>query len=180
MNNSAEDVRFVTFSHPATIISPLIMPVASLKNPVRLPADLDSTLSPFPQHQVSSSNSSPPISVLDNLPMDNIAWPEVALATNVIIPGGSVPATLNFHGDKKLLAEMWEKMWFHKYARALMRQHIRSSEGPIAADATTHGGDHWSDLRRGKRGVWTGEGKVCSLQCTPSKSSNTHILRSRL
>jgi hypothetical protein len=163
MNNSAEDIHSVRFDHPSIIASPSKLSSAYFKNPIHLPLDLEITPLPFSQHQVSAKEPHPPISALDNLPEENIAWAEVELATNVIVPGSSVPAMLNFHGSEKLLKEMWPEMWpemwYQKYSRALMRQYIRSPDGPVAAAAAAQGGDQWWDLRGGKGGVWNERGE---------------------
>jgi hypothetical protein len=159
MNNSAEDIRFVKFDHPSVIASPSKLSASSFKNPIHLPPDLSLTPPPFSQHEVSTPNPDPPITALDNIEDKNTPWSDVELATNVIVPGSSVPASLNFHGSESLISQIWEKMWFYKHARALMRQYIRSPDGPIAAEAAAAGGDRWWDLRGGKGGVWTDRGE---------------------
>ncbi|KUJ15336.1 uncharacterized protein LY89DRAFT_719906 [Mollisia scopiformis] len=160
MNNSAEDVRFVRFNHPSVIASPSRISAKAFKNPIRIPSDLALAPPPFFQNQMSSAIPDPPITELDNMHDDTALWTDIELSTNVIVPGSSVPASLNFHGSEYLLdGEMWEKMWFHPNARALMRQYIRSPDGPIAASAAAKGGDQWWDLRGGKGGVWTDRGE---------------------
>ncbi|KAF4625476.1 hypothetical protein G7Y89_g12693 [Cudoniella acicularis] len=156
MDNSVEDIRFLKLDHPLIYPSHLRF---SAGNPVQLPLDLNLTAPPFLQHKVSAPNPSPPMSALDNLPLANVPWTDINLLTNVIMPGGIVPAVVNFHGNEHFLDAMWEKMWFQKYARALLRQYIRSPEGPLAAQAAANGGDQWWDLRGGKGGVWTGRGE---------------------
>lgn len=161
MNNSAEDIQMVSFNHPSVIASPSKLSASAFKNPIHLPWDLNSTSPPFSQYVVSSASPDPPITKLDDMPgsKSKNSWQEVELATNVIIPGSSVPASLNFYGNQGSLNDMWTKMWYHPYARALMRQYIRSPEGPIAAEAARAGGDKWWDLRGGKGGIWTGKGE---------------------
>jgi hypothetical protein len=159
MNNSVEDVRFVTFNHPSIIASPSKLSAASFANPIHLPLDLNETAPPFAQHVVSAPNPDPPVTALDTISSPDTPWSEVELATNVIVPGSSVPASLNFHGNRELLSSMWSNMWFYKNSRALMRQYIRSPDGPIAAEAAREGGDKWWDLRGGKGGVWTDRGE---------------------
>ncbi|CZR58143.1 uncharacterized protein PAC_08034 [Phialocephala subalpina] len=160
MNNSAEDVRFVRFNHPSVIASPSRISAKAFKNPIRLSSDLSLAPPPFFQNQISAANPDPPLTELDNMHDDTALWTDIELSTNVIVPGSSVPASLNFHGSEYLLdGVMWEKMWFHPNARALMRQYIRSPDGPLAASAAAEGGDKWWDLRGGKGGFWTDRGE---------------------
>lgn len=160
MNNSVEDVRFVRFNHPSVIASPSRISAKAFKNPIRLPQDLALAPPPFYQNQNSSPKPNPPLTELDNMHEDTALWTDIELSTNVIVPGSSVPASLNFHGSEYLLdGDMWAKMWFHPNARALMRQYIRSPDGPLAASAAAEGGDKWWDLRGGKGGVWTDRGE---------------------
>jgi hypothetical protein len=161
MNNSNEDVHMLSFDHPSIIASPSRISAAAFANPIHLPRDLNSTLAPFSQYIVSSLHPDPPITTLDDMPgaWEKNSWEEIELATNVIVPGASVPASLNFYGNEVLLSSMWSQMWYQKYARALMRQYIRSPAGPIAAEAAQEGGEKWWDLRGGKGGVWTDRGE---------------------
>lgn len=159
MNNSAEDIHFVKFDHPSVIASPSKLSAASFKNPIHLPPDLLITPPPFSQHKVSSTKPDPPITSLDDMANKDAPWTDIELATNVIVPGSSVPASLNFHGSESLLDELWGNMWFHNSSRALLRQYIRSPDGPIAAQAAANGGDRWWDLRGGKGGIWTDKGQ---------------------
>jgi hypothetical protein len=140
MNNSAEDIRFLTFNHASIIASPSKLSASSFTSPITLPPDLLLTPPPFAQHTVSSPNPNPPITTLDTISdSDSTSWQDINLATNVIVPGSSVPASLNFHGSESLLDQLWDKMWFYKNARALMRRYVRSPEGLIAAEAAAEG-----------------------------------------
>jgi hypothetical protein len=160
MNNSVKDIRFITFNHPSIIASSAKLSASTFAKPISLPPDLMIAPPPYSQHTVSSSNPNPPITALDTISDSNQAtWNDLSLATNVIVPGSSVPASLNFHGSEDLLSQLWESMWFHKNSRALMRRYIRSPDGPIAAKAAAGGGDKWWDLRGGKGGVWTDKGE---------------------
>jgi hypothetical protein len=160
MNNSAEDIRFISFNYPSIIASPSKLSASTFVSPISLPPDLLLTPPPFAQHTVSSPNPDPPITALDTISgLDNTTWEDINLATNVIVPGSSVPTSLNFHGSESFLYSLWEKMWFYKNARALMRRYIRSPDGPMAAEAAAAGGDKWWDLRGGKGGVWTDRGE---------------------
>ena len=53
-------------------------------------------------------------------------------------------------------------MWYQPHARALLRQYIRSPDGPIAAEAAAEGAEKWWDLRGGKGGMWTDKGEWLS------------------
>jgi hypothetical protein len=160
LNNSAEDVRFVTFSRQPFIDSPSKLSENGLKSPIRLPPDLNFTSGPFAQHVVSSPSPNPPfVAELDDLPKNDVEWKDVELATNIIVPSSSVPAILNFHGSEDLRDKWWESMWYVPHARALLRQYVRSPDGPIAAKAAAEEGEGWWDLRGGKGGVWTDKGE---------------------
>lgn len=128
LNNSAEDIRSLIFPNPTILSSGS----RSSTTPLQIPADLSISPKPFALHQVSAKDPSPPISQLDNLPSDNKTrgWENVPLVTNVIVPGSSVPAILSFRGEEGMLNRTWPKMWYQKYSCALMRQYIRSPQGP--------------------------------------------------
>jgi len=164
MKNSKDDIHFISFNHPSVIASPSKLSGNAFTEPIHLPLDLNLTAPPFAQHVVSTIIPNPPIvPELDNIPKHKIEWDDIDLATNVIVPGSSVPASLNFHGNEKLMNEWWTKMWYQKYSRALLRQYLRSPDGPIAAQAAADGGDKWWDLRGGKGGVWTDKGEWLEL-----------------
>jgi hypothetical protein len=147
MNNSAEDIRFITFNPPSIIASHSKLAASIFAKPISLPPDLIVGPPPHAQHTISSPNPTPPITALDTIDSDQATWNDVSLATNVIVPGSSVPASLTFHGSESLISQLWESMWFHKSSLALMRLYIRSPDGPIAAKAAAGGGDKWWDLR---------------------------------
>ncbi len=132
---------------------------ASLSNvPVTLPADLIRAGAPF--HIAVKPNSAQIYSpsalefntTIDSLPT-NVTWHDMTLLTNLHTL--SVPALLNIDGDDELVkTDRWKKMWYHPYARALLRNALRSSEGRKAAHAAAIGGDTEWDTRGGKGGVW--------------------------
>lgn len=82
---------------------------------------------------------------LDNLP-DHLSWLDIPLAVNMHVP--SVPILLHFNGDKSYLDKWWPRMWYHPYARALLRHHTRSP---------TRSSVSWDD-RGGMGGFWTDKG----------------------
>lgn len=155
------DVQWVKFNHPSIIAFPSRSSPSSFKNPIHLPLDLKSnaTAQPFSQHGVYPVNPRIPFSPLDNIPKNNMTWSDVELATNIIVPGSIVPASLSYEGSESYMRTQWSNMWFQKDSRALLRQYIRSAEGPIAAEAAAQGGGRWWDLRGGKGGIWTGRGQ---------------------
>ncbi|RDW68372.1 hypothetical protein BP5796_09029 [Coleophoma crateriformis] len=138
MDNSEEDIRFITFDHPTTIAYSLENAKAQLHHPIRLPPDLHVAKAPFGLRQLTGSltQQSPPIVPdLDTIPYKTY-WTDLFLATNVVLPGGTVPTTLNFQGIEELMDGLWDKMWFHNASRALLRQAHRSPIGEISSDAT--------------------------------------------
>lgn len=154
MDHSKGDVQFVSFDHPSVIASPSKKSKNEFKDPIRLPLDLNATSPPFSLHKIQDENPNPPmVPELDVIPYWN-KWTDVKLATNVVVPGSSVPTTLNFHGNEKLMNEWWDKMWFRNASRALLRQVHRSPQGHIASEAADEGGESWWNLRGGKGGVW--------------------------
>lgn len=96
---------------------------------------------------------------IDTLP--EVTWADLSLATNLNMP--SIPALLHFDGDiyhRQNFAdpERWKQMWFHPYARALMRNAVRGLEGSATAHAAAVGSDRLWDTRGGQGGVWTHDG----------------------
>jgi hypothetical protein len=103
-------------------------------------------------HQAHSTNTTSPFrneptdlpSILhpDSLPTA-LPWKQIPLATNIHVP--SIPVLLHFNGDKSYLESWWPNMWYHSYARSLLRRYIRSP--PPATQ------------RGGRGGVWTDDGR---------------------
>jgi len=144
MNNSAEDVRSMNFSQASGIVSLSGSPIT----PINLPLDLSLSSLPIPHHNAT------PISPLDKLPSENLTWSDLELATNIIVPGLSVPAMLSFHGNSSdnVMKPFWRTMWYHPHLRALLRLSLRTPSLPIPADLL------W-DLRGGKGGIWNEAGE---------------------
>ncbi|KAI9791215.1 MAG: hypothetical protein M1816_004207 [Peltula sp. TS41687] len=94
-----------------------------------------------------------PTSRLDNLP-DRLGWLDVPVAVNVHVP--SVPVLLHFNGDKSYLDTWWARMWYHPYARTLLRQRTRASSSQTTT-TTTSTSPSWDD-RGGTGGFWTDKG----------------------
>ncbi|PLB38440.1 glycosyltransferase domain-containing protein [Aspergillus candidus] len=101
----------------------------------------------------------PPLSFnLDALPNpNNRSWSNLPLMTN--IHSTSVPAMIHLDGDHSIRDHWWQKMWYHPWARALLRKYVRSPIGFDAAQSALLGGQEWWDLRGGKGGIWTDKGE---------------------
>jgi hypothetical protein len=154
LGNSATDMRFVAFKDPPIIAWPSLPPTSAFENLMQLPQDLAMS-SPFASPRASMPGSTPPLHPdLDNLPAENVTWPDVELLTNIIVPSSSVPAVVNLRGNGTLQEEWWRKMWFQPFGRALLRQQLRSPKHGVAMDG---GRQRW-DFRGGKGGVWTDNG----------------------
>ena len=138
-----------------------------------LPTDIltsPAPISPVPITYVDESHNSsalPLNTTIDRL-NGEIGWQDLPLAVDDLTD--SIPAIIHFEypeDHKHQSWPLWRSMWFHPFARALMRNHLRSSEGPAALQAAAMGGDREFDTRGGKGGFWTesgvwlGFGEVC-------------------
>lgn len=184
MTHSAADIEYITYNSSA-YLSTLQATHPSLRSqPFFLPPDLQTAKAPF--HYVSPGYNHtrdadinhersyllPYSENLDHLPGQSSSltdveptWRTVPLATNIY--AASVPPLLHVNGDKSLLDTWWPNLWFHPYARALLRRYVRSTQTLAAAEAAAKGGQTWWDMRGGRGGVWTdratwmGWGEVC-------------------
>ena len=163
LDNSVDDIQFVTFNHPTIVNSPSRISASDFSHPIDLPQDLNSTAPPFKLHStpVQGPVSDLPLLEVDKLPV-NKPWADVGLATNIIVPGTEIPSSLSLFGagTPGLEEKWWKKMWYQPKARALMRRYMRSYTGHIAAEAAARGGELWWDFRGGKGGIWTDKGKT--------------------
>jgi hypothetical protein len=158
MEHSVEDMSFVTFKTIST--PPAAESLGHASNiPASLSQDLVSTLPPIPKHQSSSSASNPPIPASDDLPSNQITWFDEALAANMVVPGGSVPAVLNVP-DEALGGETWRRMWFYGYARGLVRNRFRGLGEGVVGEGSVEPEDGVTEMRESEGGVWTGDGRV--------------------
>lgn len=154
LHNSSNDTRFVEFKQPPTIPWPSLPPDSIFENLITLPADLLMG-SPFASPSASSPNPNPPLHPeFDSMPRDNVSWPDVSLLTNIIVPSSSVPSIINIRSDESLQDELWRKMWFQRYGRALLGQSLRNTRDGVAAKNAAEGDEQWWDFRRGNGGVW--------------------------
>ncbi len=186
MTHSTADIEFITYNS-STDLSTIQAAHPSLHDlPFFLPPDLQtakpplSYVSPGYNHtrdadvEHEKSLLLPYSETLDHLPGQSIdddptdlepSWRTMPLATNIY--AASVPALLHVNGDTSLLETWWPKLWFHPYARAMLRRYVRSTQTPAAAAAAAKGGQTWWDSRGGRGGVWTdnkvwmGWGDVC-------------------
>jgi len=93
---------------------------------------------------------------LDFVPT-NLTWRELPLAANAEF--SSIPVAIHVdHQDQDLALQQWQQMWFHPYARAMLRNAFRTTEGAINAKSAASGGDDQWDTRGGKGGIWTQDG----------------------
>ncbi|KFY85603.1 hypothetical protein V500_08257 [Pseudogymnoascus sp. VKM F-4518 (FW-2643)] len=167
LDNSVDDIQFVTFNHPTIVNSPSRISASDFSHPIDLPQDLNSTAPPFKLHStpVQGPVSDLPLLEVDKLPV-NKPWADVGLATNIIVPGTEIPSSLSLFGagTPGLEDKWWKKMWYQPKARALMRRYMRSYTGHIAAEAAARGGELWWDFRGGKGGIWTDKGEFLEWQ----------------
>lgn len=115
-----------------------------------------------PSSKSPTTSNLNPKPFLDTLPGANTSWTALSFLTNTNL--NSVPATISLPPAPGLLIDSplatlrtthWSKLWYHPYARALLRRYLRSPQGPIAAHVAAVGGDQWWDMRGGQGGVWT-------------------------
>lgn len=136
-----------------------------------LPEDIAALPNPFNQTRFAKDHTTKPVwnATLDKLPSPKErSWRNLALMTNAHT--ATVPVLAHLNGDTKLRQPWWEKMWFHPWARALLRKYVRSSHGFDAAQSALLGGHDWWDMRGGRGGIWTddeswvGLSEVCHHQ----------------
>ena len=157
MTHSADDIRYIVFSNTSHSDSG--------SSPEELPPDILSARLPFPVNDLFNNlttNTIIPLSFdLDSLPaIDSNTWNDVQLAVNRKSTSSgysTVPTLLHVNGDKSILDSWWPSMWYQQYARALLRQYIRTPQ-PFIWGSTT-GKDTMWDLRGGRGGVWTADGR---------------------
>jgi len=91
---------------------------------------------------------------IDALPdPKNCSWNDLPLMTN--IHSTSVPVMIHLNGDKALRQPWWSNMWYHPWARALLRKYMRAPRSRIVSQSSLLGGYDWWDMRGGQGGVWT-------------------------
>ena len=167
--DSDEEIAIISFDN-----SSLLNALKQAGRPVKLAKDLATSGPPFhpsltgsAPESVSSQSAMPYNSTLDDLPI-GLTWNNIPLAVNV--EAASIPAVLHLSSTSSstnnlisaaqslAAAARWKQLWFQPYARAMMRHHIRSSEGEEARLAAVTGGDQEWGVRGGKGGAWTVDG----------------------
>lgn len=129
-----------------------------------LPDDIAALPNPFNQTRFAKDDTTRPVwnATLDKLPSPKErSWRNLALMTNA--HSATVPVLAHVNGDTKLRQTWWEKMWFHPWARALLRRYVRSSHGFDAAQSALLGGRYSWDMRGGRGGIWTDDEHWASL-----------------
>lgn len=162
LDNSAGDMDITAFNSNTLVPSPMGHSMSSFRAEIHLPVDImNFTSPPFSLHYNISGKSDTLTSILDKLPETGNNWTVVNLTANTVVPGGSIPATLNFYGSEELLLSWWPKLWYHSNARFLMRQYLRSTETPLLvelSDGKNKTLKQW-DTRGGHGGAWNSIGQ---------------------
>ncbi|KAE8404754.1 hypothetical protein BDV37DRAFT_105724 [Aspergillus pseudonomiae] len=162
MWNSKNDVEWLQYNNVSRTSSVQMQHGVPRERRLLLPEDLnpEQVGNPFTQSKVGKDEPlNPPYNAtLDALPNpQHRSWHNLPLLTN--IHSAAVPALVRLDGDPKLRDTWWSKMWYHPWARALLRKYVRSPSGFEAAQSALLGGQEWWDLRGGKGGVWTEKGE---------------------
>jgi hypothetical protein len=152
--NSTTDMRFVTFKNPPIVPWPSLPSTSVFDNLIQLPQDLV-TGHPFKSLPASAPDAR---SDLETLPGENVAWADIELLTNIIVPTSSIPVVVSFHGNETLQDDWWQKMWFQPYSRALLRRNEKGSRAGAVTKMAPEGAQQWWDFRAGKGGAWNENG----------------------
>ncbi|KAI9885086.1 MAG: hypothetical protein M1823_003141 [Watsoniomyces obsoletus] len=132
MTHSHPDIEFLTFNDTERVSSILSSFSSRHRHTTQenLLADLKTIPSPF--HSLTSSGPitlhtkpkpPPHDSTLEkNKNNGNMTWSSLPLAVNIHVP--SIPALLHFNGDKSYLDTWWPRMWFHPFARELLKHRV--------------------------------------------------------
>ena len=158
MYNSKHDLEWLPYHNISRTSSAQMLHGVPREHRLLLPRDLTATnlRSPFIRSEFDSDDTlSPPYNgTIDALPNPNKrSWHNLPLATNA--HSASVPALLHLNGDHSVRDSWWAKMWYHPWARALLRKYVRSPHGFTAAQSALLGGQDWWDMRGGRGGAWT-------------------------
>ncbi|QKX57343.1 uncharacterized protein TRUGW13939_04455 [Talaromyces rugulosus] len=123
---------------------------------LNLPLDVEqSELNPFKQYKPSSPQVIKPAlnTSIDVLPPSwNFTWNDIPLAT--YIQTAAVPAIVHTNGDQSLRQDYWLTAWFHPWARALLRRHVRSAQTGATQISALGASDVLKDPGR-RGGMWT-------------------------
>lgn len=161
MFNSKHDIEWLPYHNISKTSTAQAKHGVPRERRLLLPPDLAKDIeNPFVQPESDSEDTiTPPFNeTIDALPNPrNHSWHNLSLLTN--IHSAAVPALVHLDGDPSLRDMWWSKMWYHPWARALLRKHTRSRNGFTAAQDALLGGQEWWDMRGGRGGVWTDRGE---------------------
>lgn len=99
------------------------------------------------------------------LPFDT-SWDEVPLMVNVIT--GNVPVIIHLNGNKDMLNQWWQKLWWfrNQWGKSLLRGGSRASRGPLGRTVDPDTGKEitwwkgsYNSLRRENGGYWSAKGQ---------------------
>ncbi|KAL1971256.1 hypothetical protein VTN77DRAFT_208 [Rasamsonia byssochlamydoides] len=157
MKRSRNDVEWITYNNISQASTAQMRHGVPREVRLTLPVDIEQNASnPFIEPaRAEGEVVKPPFNeTVDALPHPkNMTWNTLPLMTNV--HSSAVPATIHLNGDPVLRPEWWSNMWYHPWARALVRKYMRSSRGRLASQSSLLGGSDWWDERGGAGGVWT-------------------------
>lgn len=161
MFNSKHDVEWLPYNNISKTSSAQGSHGVPRERRLLLPTDLAENIeNPFIQPETDNEDTiTPPYNqTIDALPdPKKRSWNNLPLLTNV--HSAEVPALVHLDGDPSLRDMWWSKMWYHPWARALLRKYVRSPHGFSAAQDALLGGQVWWDMRGGRGGVWTDRGE---------------------
>lgn len=186
------DIRFLTFTRPNLVKTPSRTAAHLYTEPLRLPPELLHPFSPggksspfgltTTRYNLSEILKAAAQVVGNEQPnkgqpteMTMISWPNLELATNVVVPRGSVPSILDMarvfppENPEENMDKYWARMWFHQQkhdsnedsytpAKDLLNEYLLPSRYIYALEAA-EGGKNWWNLRGGRGGLWTDQGK---------------------
>lgn len=151
---SGEDVEWMRYDDLEAVSTAQARHKVPRETRLTLPPDVADLESPFTPLRQKTADMVPDYNkTLDSLPPAwNVSWTNLPLATNV--HSKSIPALLHMNNTN---AESWSQMWYHPWARGLLRKYIRASHSPTAAASSSLGGADMWDSRGGKGGIWTSD-----------------------
>lgn len=133
---------------------------------LNLPLDVEQNdLNPFTKVKLSNSLSSKTANMtsIDVLPPSwNFTWNDLPLVT--YIQTAAVPALIHTSGETNVRQTFWLNSWFHPWARALLRNYVRSAPKLRPVQVPTLG---TTDLLRHpdrKGGMWTDNDEWMSFE----------------
>ncbi|GAM39677.1 hypothetical protein TCE0_034f11416 [Talaromyces pinophilus] len=133
---------------------------------LNLPLDVEQNkLNPFTKVKLSSSLSSKTANMtsIDVLPPSwNFTWNDLPLAT--YIQTAAVPALIHTGGEHNVRQTFWLNSWFHPWARALLRNYVRSAPNVRPVQIATLGATDLLKYPDRKGGMWTDNDEWMSFE----------------